>query len=1080
MLDVTKPLSDLLPLSDGRRPADGASWAFRDAVARAVPSIVSQLAGVDDSDARSEGVESLRSWAELNMSPADDIAHCIAEEFLFSLLPLLSEPSVAATAVRVLLAWLRAGGLSALIACRKIGDKVIWGALGAREARLVAAALAGIPDRVANGAAMADPPFAVPSVMSAQGYYALLEVSLCEAAEAVESLTNRDYSTNLVVTLCRRARGHSLGAAWAFRRQAAGAVSARVQASWLSVFLPSEAIRVLSGAVEAVFVNCLDEAAAGGPLEESSWVQQCANRLLVVLGSASSLPSCFYDAVIDHFLLCRALPGFCARALVRWLGDALPLERLLETWASESYTNGVGSREQASAGRALAAALMAAPGAAFSVTSKIPSLVMEGVGKRLDHADPLVRLGGLVVAEAFGPRVAMPGQSSLDFVECRESDEEYARFSALGSEALAGPFDSCKDDVLITKSGDVPLSAAAARVRFAGAAGASAVLDSPPLPICNNDEEISAVTSIGSAGDGQVSENRSLLLPAPTTAEELERFKMAALAAATVGEAYAALLAWSQDASLRGEPVIRAHCALSMLPTLVRDAAEGADDDDDDDAENEADDGATGALSSLLLYAGPLSTLLLTLEDSAGWGPAFDEWRYSALTALAAAAPHIVVPSLLSRVGGREVGESARFDALNVLVAAARELSGAGESTPPVPLPPWADPTFDTSGEPDDTPGAAEELAAADKELAESSPSASASALRAFSSAGAKSAVVKENFFSQVAAVTFFWPLWRLVTGASISSSIAAARAAGSTDDALSAVLGDAGIIDADPSLIDLSQPIDLLGSSHARLLAQSLNALAVFAEAAGKGTAEPLARALLPIAWDLRDHTNGNVRLAALTAAAAVVSSIAAGGDSILMSPSVLNGPRNRLEVPRMHHNSVDSHTLRRELTAPGSVGGALAVLSSVGSTGAASVSSSLREMQESEAATKSYGAAAANFGRALPSSLDFWPSQKKSAATLNAASAAALLHSSRGAGDDVGALSSVCVWDDLVELASWCQSVVSSASTAALRAAPPASLVEPDSRVRAKADAMLRGPHLRNLVLAPIAALEDSIDIS
>jgi len=477
---------------------------------------------------------------------------------------------------------------------------------------------------------------------------------------------------------------------------------------------------------------------------------------------------------------------------------------------------------------------------------------------------------------------------------------------------------------------------------------------------------------------------------------------------------------------------------------------------------------------------------LLTLEDSAGWGPAFDEWRFGALTALAAAAPHIVVPSLLSRVGGREVGESARFDALNVLVAAARELSGAGDSTPAVPLPPWADPRFDTSGEPDDTPGAAEELAAADKDLADrSSPSVSASALRALSSAGAKGVVVKENFFSQVAAVTFFWPLWRLLTGASISSSLAAARAAGSADEALSTVLSDAGVIGGDSSLTDLSQPIDLLGSSHARLLAQSVNALSVFAEAAGKGTAEPLARALLPIAWDLRDHTNGNVRLAALTAAAAVVSSIAAAGDALLMSPSVLSGQRNRLEVLRMHHDRVNSHTLRREPSAPGSGGGALAALSSVGSTGAASVSSSLREMQESDAARKSYGAAAANIGRALPSSLDIWPSQR-SATTLNASTAATLAHSSGCAGTDAGALSSVCVWDDLVELASWCQSVVSSASTAAPSAAPPPAsraqhLVEPDSRVRAKAEAILRGPHLRSLVLAPIAALEDSAaDIS
>lgn len=113
-----------------------------------------------------------------------------------------------------------------------------------------------------------------------------------------------------------------------------------------------------------------------------------------------------------------------------------------------------------------------------------------------------------------------------------------------------------------------------------------------------------------------------------------------------------------------------AAAALVALPRLVRASAA-------DPRQREA----------LVSAAPALLRALLSLDDRFGL-PDFGLWRFAALTSLASVALPLVAPHLLRTLfAAGELSEGVRLEALDVLVAAAREVAGA--DPPVIPEAPW-------------------------------------------------------------------------------------------------------------------------------------------------------------------------------------------------------------------------------------------------------------------------------------------------------------------------------------------------------------------------------------------------------
>lgn len=335
-------------------PSSSSSFSTRDALSHTLPALLCAVAS-DAPDAREAGVSRLQTWVESVLCIGGSGARAAADEVLLACAPLLGDARVGATAARVLLGWLRGGGLGVAMSARDDDD-----ALGARDATLIASLLVSVPDRAATGAARGvseGTPFRVPAVFSPDGFCALLEIAICEAVEAFGGGTSNvrvgednedesgpanvgtpspaglDRARALASVLVRRARTRSLGTCWGIRRAQVD-ISAPVARSFRLFFPEGPMVtRVFQGAFDALATGLMESAAAdackvrgepnGGELK---WSRTLGERCASAFGPALEVGRVWLEAARSMLLL-RPMPGFISSGLVFYLGadDALSL-----------------------------------------------------------------------------------------------------------------------------------------------------------------------------------------------------------------------------------------------------------------------------------------------------------------------------------------------------------------------------------------------------------------------------------------------------------------------------------------------------------------------------------------------------------------------------------------------------------------------------------------------------------------------------------------------------------------------------------------------------------------------------------
>jgi hypothetical protein len=552
-------------------------------------------------------------------------------------------------------------------------------------------------------------------------------------------------------------------------------------------------------------------------------------------------------------------------ALAEWKA-LLPLPALASAWAAPAFTSTTDGALQLSLSRVLVHALLLAPPSAVDGSGGILETVMAGVQARLDASDDSIRGQGEAVAVALSHRLT-PG-APLSFAESGGGDEGGDDASVLAA----------------LDSGDVTLASAFEKLR--GGQGRDGAL------------------GVGE-GEGGRAAAEARALPAPSASfiqpyredesVSAARLRFARLAPASLRRAYARLLAMAkeegggtqnaalpvpggkaldEDAEVAGTPD-GAVATLSTLERLVRAAAGDA----------------TGGQSQLLEMTCPLLRALLAAGNRFN-NPHVPAWRFGGLVALAVCAGPLAADFLLARFAApsAEVGEGLRLEALDVLVAAARELSAA---EPPLrlPPPPWERKDWRPEVVDDVNPGAG-----AEEEVKEAAMGAGAGAgAEAATPSSSSSAPPLPNLFAAIAADHVFFPLLRIVLAGSAGAQVGPAAAAASASR-IDVFGGGGGGVSSNASSSSSSSPFgaapQFLAPGQERLLAQAVQALAVMLEAAGSDPSAPrMARALLPLAWTVRGSTEPLVRRASLSAAAAVIASVHRQMHALLFSPSVLEG---------------------------------------------------------------------------------------------------------------------------------------------------------------------------------------------
>jgi hypothetical protein len=549
-------------------------------------------------------------------------------------------------------------------------------------------------------------------------------------------------------------------------------------------------------------------------------------------------------------------------ALAEWKA-LLPLPALASAWAAPAFTSTTDGALQLSLSRVLVHALLLAPPSAVDGSGGILETVMAGVQARLDASDDSIRGQGEAVAVALSHRLT-PG-APLSFAESGGGDEGGDDASVLAA----------------LDSGDVTLASAFEKLR--GGQGRDGAL------------------GMGE-GEGGRAAAEARALPAPSASSiqpyredesvSAARLRFARLAPASLRRAYARLLAMAkeegggtqnaalpvpggkaldEDAEVAGTPD-GAVATLSTLERLVRAAAEDA----------------TGGQSQLLEMTCPLLRALLAAGNRFN-NPHVPAWRFGGLVALAVCAGPLAADFLLARFAApsAEVGEGLRLEALDVLVAAARELSAA---EPPLrlPPPPWERKDWRPEVVDDVNLGAG-----AEEEVKEAAmgAGAGAGAEATTPSSSSSSAPPLPNLFAAIAADHVFFPLLRIVLAGSAGAQVGPASSSASASR-IDVFGGGVSSNASSPSSSPFGAAPQFLAPGQERLLAQAVQALAVMLEAAGSDPSVPrMARALLPLAWTVRGSTEPLVRRASLSAAAAVIASVHRQMHALLFSPSVLEG---------------------------------------------------------------------------------------------------------------------------------------------------------------------------------------------
>lgn len=512
----------------------------------------------------------------------------------------------------------------------------------------------------------------------------------------------------------------------------------------------------------------------------------------------------------------------------------------------------------------------------------------------------------------------------------------------------------------------------------------------------------------------------------------------------------------------------RCLAALATLPRMARAAA------------------TTLSAQASLLREGPLLLRVLATLDDRFALPEFPMWRHTGLVSLAVALGPLAVHALHRAFWGPEMADGVRLELLDVLVGAARELSGQEEAV--VPVPPWE----------------MEREGAAKAQGAPSPPPPSASRAKAAAPA---------NLFGDVCLDWYFSPLLRgVLTGSPHKSKLRAHGAVGlgltpqqrdggggggDTDDSampadIAASLRGGGVkLHTGPGrLVD-----DGPGGSPSRpmLLAQCLRVLALFVEAAGADPSVPgMARSLLSLSWTLKAHSDAGVRRAVLACFASVIAAFHRhGGPEQLVQPSVLvslgqqyapstaglsaTAPAALAPAPRIATLPLDVKPKSRgplvmEVGSDESGDARGFASSDTGNPGAGGsdgggTGTALNDLMRVSARVCAHDATAAIMAqlgdsRSASATGPQGASASKANAMLAAASSALLSSSaSHGLSEHEAAVASAIVgaplvWDDVVAVAGHLRAVADS---------------EPDDVCRALANTMLRNAVLRHMVLGP-----------
>lgn len=376
-----------------------------------------------------------------------------------------------------------------------------------------------------------------------------------------------------------------------------------------------------------------------------------------------------------------------------------------------------------------------------------------------------------------------------------------------------------------------------------------------------------------------------------------------------------------------------------------------------------------------------------------------------------------------------DASETTKMEVVDILVAAARELSGVEPPIAP-PLPPWERKAW-RPVDVDDVNGSTDATEASGEDGEEDDGAANASDGAGAGGAVHPNHVDSRNLFGPVASAHFFFPLMRSVVGNGRGLGFESMRETSPAGASLSAASSSDSTSHAKASEGEFdyfgTQP---LADGNARLLSQALQALAVFIEAASSDPSVPsMARALLPLAWFVRSHASVGVRRAALSAIAACIAAIHRHEQALLLSPSLLTS-----------------------MAMAGSGAGASHAVNRGDGVEGAPVAHSIMSDLTSVSQRMSNVDGLSRIAAAVSASASL--SSVRNRASLSSALAAGSTHSMIGAPDEPS------VWDDLVLLVAHLRSTADS---------------DADDVCRALSRAMLSNEILKELVLGPLADMRD-----
>lgn len=633
--------------------------------------------------------------------------------------------------------------------------------------------------------------------------------------------------------------------------------------------------------------------------------------------------------------------------LTEWF-DNFPLMKLVELWSQSSTILHMNNNLQRNLTLCILFTLPMVPSEAFLPSCPLLSSLMIGIQHRLDLPYNAEQLQwGLAVAETFSKRYTpnSPFVFSMDElttkVRSKEKDANTTE-SSTGNENIDGTRRNdetpTSTSFVVRRNDEETFQRALDRFRNGYPRDSFTTLFSNEVQSPKEEniasEGISTTTSNPiTAGSSTVVKVSSVITTEDSSLTAARRH-FAMKAPVYLYQAYIRLMTYmkeesgstdnnalpipgggalDEDSSLVSSGGPEATIALfATLERLIRQASE--------------DTTGTGQ-NQLLELCVPLLKCLLTIQNRYN-EPNFPIWRFNSIVALCVCATPMATQYLFSQfhlTNNPTVSEGLRLEILDILVASANELQGENVATVPTPLPPWEDPDwrpeiindFDTTTTMTDTPAIPAQRKK-DTTVNQSSKERKKDP-----------SPLLPNFFSSLAMDYFFNPLFRiLLESKTNSSTFSSSSLEGLTDpyadDDTSTTLGmkelftsstlltgsrtnisgkgesfsssSSSLIQAYdpvlPSSVDNDNLSYDLHSSHDRLLAQSLRALAVFIEFTSTDRSViRMVRSLLPLAWYLRNRSDANLRAACLSSIAACIAGIHKHENALLLSPSVLTG---------------------------------------------------------------------------------------------------------------------------------------------------------------------------------------------